>query len=390
MDQTPESVNFFGKTNETSVSTPFDEQMEEANKADEFGFGDEGKGFSSRLNQANNKNKITSDNPFDDEDDEDNGMNVKNIAQQKTGIWKGMMNWGSSSKPQNAPIDKIEFTPSMNKPISEIDAFDKELDDQKSGKHFVKSPFEIRVEDKMESTYEYIGRTFKSGVKKFTNLDKRIQDWANGRNKEDQFIEKEHELQAEAVSNSINTFIGGNVKLNPISIDFNKKSKLNVQEIKKNIEKDKPLKFKIKTKKDFYDQKKKEKILNPFENETEENKVEFPNLNEINQHVPSQPITNVPQISTPFLDDFMSESDSKNIFGTSSISKHQKSHVKIFDDDGDDDGANIFPSQQFNNTPFGKNQKSSGINQVMSDDFLNFGGASNVKSEKDPFESVFD
>jgi hypothetical protein len=369
------------------VSTPFDEQMEEANQANEFGFSDDHKGFSSSLNQRQDKSKIVSDNPF--EDDDDDQMNVKNIAQEKTGIWKGMMNWGSSSKPKTDAIDKIDFSSSTNKPISEADAFDKELDDQKKGKYSIKSPFEIRVEDKVESTYEYIGRTFKKGVKKFTNLDKKIQNWANGVNTKDQFMEREHEMQAEAVSNSINTFMGGNTKLNQISIDVNKKSKLNVHEIKQKLEKDKPLKFKIKTKQDFYEQKKKEKILNPFENEFEENVVEFPDLNKINQSAPpSQPIAQVPQISTPFLDDFMSESDSKNIFGTTSMSKPKKSNVKIFDDD--DDGASIFPSRQLNKVSFGQKQKSSGINQVMSDDFLNFGGAKSSKQEKDPFESVFD
>lgn len=341
---------------EPSIFTPFDDHFEE---------------------------KDQNDNPFEN--------NSNKTPQEKTAGWKGLLAWGSKPKSNTNSIDKPDFTAPSNKPISEVEEFDKELHQQTNPKFYIPSPFEIRLEDKVESSYEYLGRTIKSGVKKIINVDKRIQNWAHGRNKEDQFLERQDEIQAEAVANSIDSFVGGNLKLNHISIDVNKRNRLDVQDIKNKMERDQPLKFNIRTKKDFYEQKKREQILNPFEDEEQlviDESDKFPEVNTKTQTAPSQSVTSTPIINTPFLDEYMSETDSKNIFGTSSMVNKPRAQVKIFDDDDDD--TNIFPSRTFKTAPFKKNHQSSKIERVMNDDFLNFGDPVTTTKDKDPFESVFD
>lgn len=382
----PQSTNYFAQAKENKIQTPFDEQFEDANNAKDFGLEENKKGFSFNQKKEFNQTKITSDqfqDPFDEEGDSE--VKLKNVTQKKTGLWGGLISWNKKEQPKDVGEIKFDVN-SGNKALDENDQFDMELEKQKKGIGYIPRPFDIKVEDKIESSYEFLGRKVKEGVKKIKKIDKKIQNWAHGKNKEDQFLEREDEIKAEAVSNSINTFIGGNIKLNPISIDVNKRSKINVEEIANKIRNDKPIKFKIKTKKDFMEQKKKEEIMNPFEeaNDFDNTDFEFENQNK------SLPKPQDNQINTPFLDEFMSESDSKNIFGTSSItSKPVKSKVTIFGNDDEDD-AQIFGSNTFQKNNFNNSKQNSQINRIMGNDFLNFGQTEQKKREKDPFESVFD
>lgn len=301
------------------------------------------------------------------------------------------MNWRNKGE-QNTSSNKTTLN---HKQLSETEAFDKELEMQQNKKINIPSPFDIAVEDKVESSYEFIGRKFKQGVKQMKKIDKKIQNWANGVKNEEKFLEREDELKAESESNNIDSFIGGNMKLKTVNIDPNKKISLDVEEIKNNLKKDKPIKFNIKTKKAFLEQKKKEEIINPFE--ADNNDFKFP---ELSKSTPIQKSTPSKQnIDTPFLDEFMNDDDNKYIFGTSSMSQ---SRVKIFDDDDD---CSIFPSNSFKRTNFNhpsnngfniqnrnnKNNINGNFSKVMNNDFLNFDKPKLTKNNnKDPFESVFE
>ena len=236
--------------------TPFDEEDNDSNRFSHGQniFADQ---FSNKKDLKKNK-MIKSDemNPFDDDENE---IKAKDIASKKGGFWSNFQ----KKKPENKITNNENPMLNHGQEQSLEAKFDQELEDNKK-KRYIESPFEIRVEDKVESAYEYIGRKFKQGGKALKKLDKTVLNWVRPKKKEET-ISINSNLIAETQSNNITSFIGSNNQMGKIKLNTNRKIKLDINKMIDEIKKDKPLVKRIKTKKDMQRERQKERALNPFE-----------------------------------------------------------------------------------------------------------------------------
>jgi hypothetical protein len=373
-------------------------------------FDDEEDTFSGRVNQAQNifgglvkKNQrpekmMKSDefNPFDDEHVE---VKAKDMIKGNRNQWMGFQ----SQQPQNH-FSTPSQVPHFSNQQSVEAQFDNELEESKK-KRYIESPFEIRVEDKVESAYEYIGRKIKEGGKALKKLDKKVLKWIKPEEKEKKMPVNSN-LMAEVQSNSINTFIGGQ-SLGAIQLDTNRKVNLNLEQMMNKIKNDKPLVKRIRTKQDLQRQKRLERASNPFE-EDFDLPIPPPQGYESTDHKlqkyfndgPSYQQKQVVQpISTPFLDDFTKDdfnfdddntfSNKNNIFAKPSRPiQSQKKMPRIFDEYSAPQLSQSTNFARRQNPMANANPQNSTIQKVMANDFLNFDelddGAKYNKNQ-DPF-----
>ena len=391
------SFDTFNSISFAKHKTPFDDDESDFNShrtnqaqnifADNFGV--------SKKKQKEHTLRSDEMNPFDDDEEEGSGgVTTKEVLGGRGGLWNAQRGEQLKQQMGNSAVNK-----------QSVEAqFDAELEASKE-KRYMQSPFEVRVEDKVESAYEYIGRKIKQGGKALRKLDKKVLGWINPPKDTGKAPVNSH-LLAEVQSRSIQTFIGGQQPMAPINLDTNKKLNFDLGKMIKEIQNDKPLVKRIRTKKDMQREKMREKALNPFEDDTDLPPLP-PNFSssdrKMEKYFGSNTSSNRPQpqsspmISTPFIDDFTKEDfdfDDKNIFSNKinifskpgQASDFQKRATpKIFDDDN-----SIFGGKKAGGNDNGFGDKA--MQRVMADDFLNFhemDDAAKHISKKDPFADDF-
>lgn len=374
--------------------TPFDDEDSEfgsgpTNQVQNI-FGD----MHGKKKNRRQQKKIKSDemNPFEDDEEE---VRAKDMISSKKGIWDGF----NQPRTKGNQLGRGAFGPQNQKNVEA--QFDKELEESKK-KRYVESPFEIRVEDKVESAYEYLGKKIKESGRALKKLDKKLLKWIRPP-KQEKKIPVNANLIAEVQSNSINTLVGGQ-SMPQIRLDPTKKLSLDVHQLAKNIQNDRPLVKRIKTKQDLLRQKQLEKARNPFEedydlpilppkpfqSESTEQKIQKyfsdqPRNAHSNARMAPQPI------KTPFIDDFTKDdfdfndddtfSSKNNIFSKPSQPiRSQRKTPQIFDDF---ESPQLSQSGSFSgNRP---NQANQTIQKVMASDFLNFEGMNDAHNAKKDF-----
>lgn len=327
-------------------------------------------------------------NPFEDDEDE---VKAKDIINSKKGLWEG---FGQSQS--NAPsIIKGPFGPQNQKSVEA--QFDEELEQSKR-KKYVESPFEIRVEDKVESAYEYLGKKIKESGRALKKLDKKLLNWIKPKPKKEA-APVNATLIAEVQSNSISTLVGGQ-SMPQIRLDTKKKLNLNVEDLAKKIQNDQPLVKRIRTKQDLLRQKQLEKARNPFEEDydlpipppksyhTETSEQKIQKYFSDKPHNAHAMVKSVPKpIETPFIDDFTKDdfdfndgnsfSNKNSIFSKPSRPiRSQRKTPKIFDDF---DSPQLTQSSPFSKARPGSEHPNSTIQKVMANDFLNFEGLNDTQ-----------
>lgn len=342
-------------------------------------------------NFAEKKLKSDETNPFsdDEEDGEDSeAVKIGQVVKQKGGFWSGWdQNPGNTNpsanpwaettaKPADDTLQKehmaafgndlgLALPPEMMAKKTAEQEFDEEFDKKtKSGKF--KSPFDMRVEDKMESAYEFVGRKLKNGAKAIKRLDKTLLGFIKNKKKDDEEEEEKNKLDveifqtAQATSMGINSFFGGDSQLGQVDLTNSATPKFDIQDIINEVKNDRP-------------------VVVPRKRKPE----------------PTQPAQNnaSPFAPTPFLDDLegdnfdLGDTDLKDKKSQNPNPKQPRAKVTIFDDDFANHRIQKkkgYPKELIDPSPFGGQNKEGGSGR------WNLGKAQQGQKRGNTVKSPFD
>ena len=258
---------FNGPRHEFQISNPnknfaFEAALNEKKQINPFYEVGEGVFADEEKSQAPTQKKLKSDevNPFDDDDDEESSNTVKlsEIVKKQGGFWSGWDQKQESTKPaeaQNMEMQKqhleafgnslgLDLPPHMQGQRTLEQKFDAEFDERKKK---TTSPFDIVVEDKIESAYEYVGRKLKAGGKMLKSLDKKILKMISRPRPEEESGDHEGNFDieihqsAQMTSNGIESFFGNGSQLGKIDLTNSATPKIDVQAILNDLKNDRPV-----------------------------------------------------------------------------------------------------------------------------------------------------
>ena len=250
------------QTSNPNKNFAFEAALKEKKQINPFFEVGEGVFADDEKSQRPTEKKLKSDevNPFDDDDDEEGSSTVKlsDIVKKQGGFWSGWDQKQESTKPaeaENMEMQKqhleafgnslgLDLPPHMQGQRTLEQKFDAEFDAKKKK---TSSPFDIVVEDKIESAYEYMGRKLKAGGKILKSLDKKILKMISRPKPEEESVDMVGNLDieihqsAQMTSNGIESFFGSGSQLGRIDLTNSATPKIDVEAILKDLKNDRPV-----------------------------------------------------------------------------------------------------------------------------------------------------